>query len=236
MVYHPDILNKWARDESRATSPKLLVFSFRFPVGRTVLREIGSSLGEESVNGLNDRESAFVSAFAVSRDGQAAAVAAGYAPGRAQSTARRLLRNPAIVAALAERDKEKPADDTGKPGARSRSGINRILEEYASIAFADIRDYLSFGADGVRVVSSEDLDEFAARAIAEVHEVRNASGVSVKIKLHDKRAALDSLARHYGLFVDRKELTIDAGTLAKLTPEQLERLADEIERLDDQPG
>ena len=58
----------------------------------------------------------------------------------------------------------------------------------------------------------------------------------MKIKLHDKRAALDSLARHYGLFVDRKELTIDAASLAKLTPEQLERLADEIEQLADQTG
>jgi len=207
------------------------------PISRRPLvrREFGFGLGEESVDGLTDKEMAFVSAFAETRDGRTAAVSAGYAPGRAQSTARRLLRKPAIVGELAARDTKQPANAGGKPVSRSRTSITRILEEYASIAFADIRDYLSFGADGVRVVSSEDLDEVAARAIAEVHEVRNSSGVSVKLKLHDKRAALDSLARHYGLFVDRKELTIDARALSELTPEQLERLADEIEQLDDPP-
>ncbi len=198
--------------------------------------EIRSSLGEESVDGLSNRESAFVSAFAASGDGRAAAIAAGYAPSRAQSTAQRLLKKPVIVALLASRDKAPPQQQSNNSAGRPKSSINRIIEEYASIAFADIRDYLSFSVDGVRVVASEELNESAARAIAEMQEVRNSSGVSVKIKLHDKRAALDSLARHYGLFVDRKELTIDAASLAKLTPEQLERLADEIEQLADQTG
>jgi len=58
----------------------------------------------------------------------------------------------------------------------------------------------------------------AARAVAEVSDTRTkAGGGNVKVKLHDKKGALDALARHLGLFVERHELTgKDGGELPPL--------------------
>ena len=54
----------------------------------------------------------------------------------------------------------------------------------------------------VQMVASEELDDETAAAIAEVSQ--NTTG-GVKIKLHDKRAALVDIGRHLGMFKDRVE-------------------------------
>lgn len=103
---------------------------------------------------------------------------------------------------------------------------DRVLKELAKIGFADIRKAVKWQSamiteednpDGgdiaviktvvtntVQMVASEELDDETAAAIAEVSQ--NATG-GVKIKLHDKRAALVDIGRHLGMFKDRVEHT-----------------------------
>ena len=92
----------------------------------------------------------------------------------------------------------------------------RVVRELARVAFADIRDALTWRdetrlvrEDGKETVlpaavmlkNSDDLDEDIAAAISEV--VQTSSGL--KIKLYDKRAALIDLGKYFGLFNQRAE-------------------------------
>lgn len=70
----------------------------------------------------------------------------------------------------------------------------RIIEECAKIAFSSIFDVISVGADGKMAVKSEALPPEVAAAICEI--VASASSQQVyRVKMHDKRGALLTLAR-----------------------------------------
>lgn len=84
---------------------------------------------------------------------------------------------------------------------RKLLSADRVLEEFARIAFADIRDYATWDGKSVTFLSGDELSDDAAAAIAEIAPV----GKAPRIKLHDKKAALNALARHLGLFTPRAE-------------------------------
>jgi len=121
---------------------------------------------------------------------------------------------------------------------RHDTSVDRILNEYARLAFLDIRK--AFDDDG-NLKAIHDLDDDTAAAIAGLEvEVRRVAGETDeemegqphggalkrqhgttarlhKIKLTDKKGALDSLARIRGLFVDRTEITGKDGGPVELT-------------------
>ena len=100
----------------------------------------------------------------------------------------------------------------------------RIIEEYAALAFSDLRRFLDWGPDGVELKSSVALTDAEARCVAEVSET---SAGSRRLKLHDKKGALDSLARCLGLFVERHELSGRDGAAIRLAG------APDLSRLDE---
>lgn len=92
----------------------------------------------------------------------------------------------------------------------------RVLQELARIGFADIRKIVQWranvteiGADPVTgeaklrgfnevvVLDSAAIDDGTAAAIAEISQTRDGA---IKVKLHDKRAALALIGQHLGLF------------------------------------
>ena len=70
---------------------------------------------------------------------------------------------------------------------------DRIVDELARIAFADIRDFVRWDAGGLRLLDSDALTSGQAACVAEVVET---SGRGVRVKLHGKLAALAALSRH----------------------------------------
>jgi hypothetical protein len=75
----------------------------------------------------------------------------------------------------------------------------RVLEEYAHIALADITHIVTWGADGrLRLKPLAEMSDSERASIAEIS--KTATGEGVRVKLYDKKAALDALARHFGLF------------------------------------
>jgi len=86
---------------------------------------------------------------------------------------------------------------------RTRVNADRVIEELAHLAFSDLRRVAAWGPDGLSAKNSEGLSEDSARAVAEVTDSRSRSGGTVKVKLFDKKAALELLGRHLGLFTDR---------------------------------
>lgn len=81
-----------------------------------------------------------------------------------------------------------------------------ILREYARLAFVDPGQL--FGPDG-RPLPIDEIPEDARRAISGLTVSSDLDGsVVTKIKLPNKKEALDSLAKINGLFVDKSEVLI----------------------------
>jgi phage terminase small subunit len=134
--------------------------------------------------------------------------------------------------------------------------VDRVMREYARLAFLDIRK--AFDAEGnLKPVHELDDDTAAAIAGLEVEELRvpgvadqtqepqghggslqrsragTFAGRLKKVKLADKKGALDSLAKHLGMFTDKVEVTGKGGKdLLPARPPTDEELADAVARLD----
>ena len=139
---------------------------------------------------LDARQRRFIDEYLVDLNGSKAAVRAGYAESSAATRASRLLKMTQVADAVRE------AMDAR--AQRTQITADRVLREYARIAFADIRSFTEPGSTGLTVKSLETLSDDDTAAIAEVS--RGANGQNLKVKLHDKKKALDSIARHLGLF------------------------------------
>lgn len=120
--------------------------------------------------------------------------------------------------------KAKELLDNGKIAARVRElqalhqkrhevTVDRVIQEFARLAFLDIRK--AFDDEG-RLKPIHELDDETAAAISglEVESLfegkgseRENVGRLHKVKLADKKGALDSIARHLGMFVDKAEIT-----------------------------
>ena len=177
-------------------------------------------------NELTAKQRAFVREYLIDLNATQAATRAGYSAKTAYSQGERLLKNVEIDRAISVAMKEREK--------RTEVTADRVLKELSKIGFADIRKVVKWesalvteednpeGGDvaiiknivtnQVQIVASEDIDDETAAAIAEISQTSNGG---VKIKLHDKRAALVDMGRHLGMFKDKVEHSADE-TLANL--------------------
>lgn len=97
---------------------------------------------------------------------------------------------------------------------RNMVTVERVLKEYAKLGFFDPRKL--FNDDGSpKNITELDDDTAAALAGLDVMEIwegrgedREFVGYLKKYKLADKKGALDSIARHLGMFVEKSEVEI----------------------------
>ena len=73
-----------------------------------------------------------------------------------------------------------------------------MLFEYAAIAFADLRHIVEWGPEGLRIKPLEAMSDADVAAISEI--VPGSDPEHSRIKLYDRKAALDAIARHLGMF------------------------------------
>lgn len=149
---------------------------------------------------LNDRERMFVREFLVDLNASQAALRAGYSPRTAHRNAHRIRHRPrvkaAIEAAMAER------------AAKLEITAERVLRELALMGFANLRDYVTPAPDGTARLDLSALSRDQAAAIREltVEEVTTGQGAAartarkVKVRLADKKASLELVGKHLGLF------------------------------------
>ena len=64
---------------------------------------------------------------------------------------------------------------------------------------------MKWGPDGVTLRDSSELTDDEAAMVAEVVQTTTDKGGSIRLKLHDKKGALDSIAKHLGLFIEQHE-------------------------------
>src|SRR5437899_8425332 len=103
---------------------------------------------------------------------------------------------------------------------RAEVTVEQVVRELKLIGFSDIRKVVSWrnelvtrtekGEDGapvlmprVTIVDADKISDEAAAAVAEVSQTVNGA---LRVKLHDKHAALVSIGKHLGMFVDRVQI------------------------------
>lgn len=150
---------------------------------------------------LTAKQARFVEEYLVDLNATQAAIRAGYSEQTARVIGHENLTKPDIQKAItAAREKQQ---------RRVEITADRVLEEYAKIAFFDPRKL--FTADGaIKPVQYWDDDVAAVIGALDVVEIGDNGemiGRVKKLKLIDKKGALDSIGKHLGMFVDRTELS-----------------------------
>ena len=147
------------------------------------------------------RKVAFAHAYIVNgRNGEAAAVTAGYSQKTAGSQASRLLKDVKIQALISEA--------TEKAAEKSGLSVERTLLEVSRLAYSDPRKF--YDKDG-QLIPIHELDDDTAACIAsiEVDEINAGDAVigrTKKIKHWDKNAALEKAMKYHGLYeADNKQ-------------------------------
>ena len=161
-------------------------------------------------------------------------LAAGYAcDGKsAKEGAWRLMKNPRVMRRIAElQQKLQETETRATERAIVRLAITKeaVLAELAKVAFANMLDYVRIGADDTVEVDLKRIDRDQGAAIQEILVMPAREGgaragrpaTRVRLKLADKRAALNDLGRHFGLFVDRRQGPNAADEFADLSDEEL---------------
>lgn len=140
------------------------------------------------------------------------AIYAGYSEQSAKSQASQLLDEDEVQEYLQKLREEY----------QIKSGINkqRILEEYAKIAFSDIREL--YAGDN-QLLDVRQIDDSTAGAVmaVEVDEMKNGLGMTIgytkKVKLYNKIQALQDLGKHLGIFEkDNSQKAASMVTIFKL--------------------
>ncbi|MDD4915409.1 MAG: terminase small subunit [Methylococcales bacterium] len=182
---------------------------------------------------LTRKQQAFVDEYLIDLNGRQAATRAGYILAKSESTPCRLLKNPAIQAAIA----------SGMATRMQRVKIDqdRVLLEIARLAFCDPRRL--FDANGA-LLPIQDWPEDMAAAVASirVQEVKNTNGVVIGttklVKFWDKGKQLELAARHLGLLHEKLEITTSVSHLIRAGRERIRLTDEDVEegRVIDQVG
>lgn len=167
---------------------------------------------------LTAKQRAFVQEYLIDLNATQAAIRAGYSEDTARAIGCENLTKPNIQASIEAAMKAR--------SDRTQITADRVLTELAKLGFSDIRKAVKWqtsliteednpdGGDiavikqvvtnNVQLIASEDIDDETAAAISEISQ--NATG-GLKIKLHDKRAALVDIGKHLGMFTDKVQLS-----------------------------
>lgn len=189
---------------------------------------------------LTPKQQRFVEEYLVDLNATQAAVRAGYSAKTARQIGDENLSKPDIAEAIGKAIAEQS----------ERTGISadRVLTELAKIGFSDIRRAVKWFsqanvamidategeiedgsvrfavANQVELISSADIDDETAAAISEI-SMTDKGGL--RVKFHDKRAALVDLGRHLALFTDKVQHGADPALTEAITKAMSPRQAAE---------
>src|SRR5689334_2134613 len=173
---------------------------------------------------LSTRYERFVAEFLKDGNATQAYVRAGYSPRGAQPSASRLLRDPRIEAAIAAgRQRITQALEVS---------VERLAQEYAKIAFANIGDFVSTDANGRLHIDLEKASQAQLAGIVELRITNHRNGTQQVILKLGKLQALAALTKNVGVLVAKPAPGLTAEDRQRYEEHcaGLQRLADHRER------
>lgn len=169
---------------------------------------------------LNAKQTKFVNEYLKDLNASQAAIRAGYSKNTSRSIANKLMTNADIQAEISRK--------MDKRAARTEITADRVLLELSRLAFLDVRK--AFNKDGsLKAIHELDDDTAAAVAGMDITEFGGdeQSGVVKKIKLSDKKGALELVMRHLGM----NTTPVNADLDSELKRIEIERRKIELERM-----
>ena len=153
---------------------------------------------------LTDKQRRFVDEYLIDLNATQAAIRAGYSAKTANVIGPENLVKPRIATEIQMRMKAREQ--------RTEITQDMVLREYAKLAFLDPRRFYDTNG-GLIPIHSLPADVAAALSSMELTVARSGNDADgkpeyedvKKIKFIDKKGALDSIARHLGMFVDKIE-------------------------------
>ena len=186
----------------------------------------------KSVQKLTAKQERFCQEYMIDLNAAQAAIRTGFSAKTARSQGQRLLTNVDIQNRISELQQT----------IQERTEITQdmVIAEYAKIAFANTSDVIEWGDTimievevdgemtrvpfhGIKIKNSTDLPPNIQAAVKKVKQGKD----GLEVEMHDKKGALDSIARHLGMFKDRVDLSSEDGTMSpksSLTTEQVKEL------------
>lgn len=156
---------------------------------------------------LTPKQQRFVDEYLIDLNGTQAAIRAGYSKKTARQIAEENLSKPYIAAAVQQAMSRREL--------RTEVTQDMVLREYAKLAFLDPRRFYD---ENGNLIPVHELPADVAAALAGMEIATSRTGKDVegipeyedikKIKFIDKKGALDSVARHLGMFIDRSEVKV----------------------------
>jgi phage terminase small subunit len=129
-------------------------------------------------------------------NGTQSAIYAGFSENTARSQASQMLDTPDVQEYL-QRLRTILAEKTG-------ISQQKVLNEIAKIAFSDIRNYYQEDNNLKSICDLEDNEAAALSSVKSYEETMPGTsiviGINKEIKLYDKLAGLEKLARHLGMY------------------------------------
>lgn len=143
---------------------------------------------------MTKKQKRFIEEYLIDLNATQAAIRAGYSPDSAGQIGEQNLKKLEIANAIAKAMAERSR----------RTGINqdRVLTELAKIGFAKITDVI----DPKTATIKENASEDDLACIQSVKIKPNEWGTEREIKLCDKRAALELIGRHLGMWNDKLQI------------------------------
>ncbi|HWQ76568.1 MAG TPA: terminase small subunit [Syntrophomonas sp.] len=174
---------------------------------------------------LTAKQQRFVEEYLVDLNATQAAIRAGYSAKTAEVIGFENLRKPKIQELI----------NKAMQGRSERTEItaDRVLQEYARLGFFDPRKLFNDDGSpkGIHELDDETAAVLAGLDVIEIWEGkgedRHFVGYLKKYKLADKKGALDSIARHLGMFNDRLEFSGQVNTNTDKLDAILEQLKDD---------
>lgn len=170
---------------------------------------------------LTAKQQRFVEEYMIDLNATQAAIRSGYSANTAMEQGYQLLQKTSVQEAI-----QKAMEARSK---RTQITADRVLEEYAKIGFSNITDYLKVndrqvetdtGTETYQVVEIFGTDGIEKEKLAAVSEIKQTKE-GIALKLHDKKGALDSIARHLGMFVDKQQVEHSGAITIEKLLEQL---------------
>ena len=166
------------------------------------------------------KQELFCQEYLVDLNATKAAERSKYSKKTAYSQGQRLLKNVEIQKRIAEL--------RAKREERTKVTQDRVVKELALLGFSDLKDYITIDnlTGAIQAKGFEEMPGETSRALQSIKEDRvikeDADGSKttvydkVSFKTHDKIRALEILARHLGMLVERHEVTGEDGGPVKI--------------------
>ncbi|WP_312047753.1 terminase small subunit [Anaerotignum sp.] len=156
--------------------------------------------------GMTKKQKMFVEEYLIDLNATQAAIRAGYSPQTAYSIGQENLNKPEIKNAL-----EKAMAERSR-----RTGISadRVLMELAKMAFVNPKDVINMSDGSVRKDASDDDLACVQSVKVKTSYFDTGETIEKETKLYDKKASLELLGKHLGIFTDK--VKVEGSTVVQI--------------------